>query len=63
MYFKVTDTEIFIEDDEFRFHSKPYFLRYVAKIIHLKQYTCNRKRQFEIILMNFMNILDSLIPF
>uniref|UniRef100_K1QHE0 Protein SHQ1 homolog n=1 Tax=Magallana gigas TaxID=29159 RepID=K1QHE0_MAGGI len=23
----VTDTEIFIEDDEFRFHSKPYFLR------------------------------------
>lgn len=24
---RVTDTEIFIEDDEFRFHSKPYFLR------------------------------------
>lgn len=28
VYFQVTDTEIFIEDDEFRFHSKPYFLRY-----------------------------------
>ncbi|XP_061179082.1 protein SHQ1 homolog [Saccostrea echinata] len=24
---RVTDTEIFIEGDEFRFHSKPYFLR------------------------------------
>lgn len=26
-YARITDTEIFIEENEFRFHSKPYFLR------------------------------------